>query len=154
MSDQWNLELIYPSLSDWETDFKTAEKDILSYESLKGTFHTKEGLLQYAKIQRTCSERISKLYTYAMMAYDLNQKDTAAYQNYQRIYSLYNAWMVQTSFIEPELISIGKETVFQLLDEEKELSVLRYRMDQLFRNQTHYLDAKSEGLMANYNEAL
>ena len=78
MSDQWNLELIYPSLSDWETDFKTAEKDILSYESLKGTFHTKEGLLQYAKMR----SQISSIENYLLDTPTQKTKNSLTVQSY------------------------------------------------------------------------
>lgn len=152
--NEWNLKLIYPTESEWEKDFQAIQDDIKEFEALKGKLNTKEGFLAFKRISRKSDERISKLYTYANMKYDLNQKDDASKLNYQRIYSAYSDLAAKTAFITPEILENGLEKLEKILDEEPELEVLRYQMHKIFRSKDHYLDAKSEGIMANYNEAL
>jgi len=150
----WDLTLIYPSEEAWEEDFNKIKDDTLAYLSLQGKLNNAEGFKEYAKISQESDDRISKLFVYASMKHDLNQKDNASKLNYARIYSAYSELASKTSFITPEILANGKEKIMEIIDNNPELSMYRYKMDQLFRSQDHFLDAKSEGIMANYQEAL
>ena len=97
-------------------------------------------------------EQIEKLFCYASMKYDLNQKDNKAGEDYQKVYQLYNDYISKTSFIQPELLANDKEQLFQFLKNDK-LKKYQFKMEQLFRSKDFYLDAKSEELMATYGAA-
>ncbi len=151
---EWNLNLIYPSYADFLEELNSIETNILALEGLKGKLNTLEGFKTYDKENRELSEKISRSFCYAYMKYDLNQKDTKAAVDYQKVNQVYHDFNIRTSFITPELLAAGKETITRFLKEEPGLQVYEYTIDRLFRNQSYVLDEKSERLLANYNEAL
>ena len=68
-------------------DFFGVKEDIVKFVSLQGKLNNAEGFKEYSKISQESDERISKLFVYASMKHDLNQKDNASKLNYARIYS-------------------------------------------------------------------
>lgn len=151
--NEWNLELIYPSYEEFSKDLDSIYEDIKEIEALKNTLNNKEGFLKYIEVDRKVNLRISKLFTYASMKFDLNQKDNDSMIDYQKVYQAYNDLVAKSAFINPEILANGKEKVLSIIDSSKQLEVIRYSIDRLFRNKDFILDEKSEGLMANYEEA-
>lgn len=150
--NEWNLGLIYENYDQFQKDVEAFPKEISSIEGLKGKLNSLEGLLEYDRIMKCINEKIEKLFCYASMKYDLNQKDNKAAEDYQKVYQLYNEFISKTAFIQPELLANDKEQLFQFLKHEN-LKKYQYKMEQLFRSRDFYLDARSEELMANYGEA-
>ena len=150
--NEWNLGLIYPTYEDFLKDLENFPSLIEKAASLKGKLNHLEGLLEYEKVMKDTDEHLEKLFCYASMKYDLNQKDGKASEDYQKVYQLFNELISKTAYINPELLANDKEKLMEFLKNEK-LKKYQYKMDQLFRSQDFYLDAKSEELMANYGEA-
>lgn len=154
MRNEWDLTLIYSSDDAWEKDFLELSEDVKQLESLKGQLHDVAGLKKYVKLDRVASNRLSKLYCYASFKHDLNQKDDQNKLMYQRIYSAYSEIVAKTSFIIPEILANGVDAVRKMVASDKDLEVIKFKMEQLFRSQDYFLDAKSEAIMANYKESL
>ncbi|MBD5391035.1 oligoendopeptidase F [bacterium] len=150
--NEWNLGLIYKTYEDFLKDVEEFPKKIELAEGLKGKLNSLEGLLEYEKVMKEVNETIERIYCYASMKHDLNQKDSKAVSDDQRAYQLFNELFSKTAFISPELLANDKEKLFGFLKNEK-LKKYTYKMDQLFRSQDFYLDEKSEKLMANFGEA-
>ncbi|MCM1130522.1 MAG: oligoendopeptidase F [Roseburia sp.] len=150
--NEWNLGLIYKNHEDFLKELGEFPKEIELAEGLKGKLNSLEGMLEYERVMKIIDERIERLFCYASMKHDLNQKDTKASEDYQRVYQLFNELLSKTAFINPELLSNDKAKLFEYLKNER-LKKYHYKLDQLFRSQDFYLDAKSEELMANYGEA-
>lgn len=154
MRNEWDLTLIYSSDDAWEKDFLELSEDVKQLESLKGQLHDVAGLKKYVKLDRVASNRLSKLYCYASFKHDLNQKEDQNKLMYQRIYSAYSEIVAKTSFIIPEILANGVDAVRKMVASDKDLQVIKFKMEQLFRSQDYFLDAKSEAIMANYKESL
>ena len=147
----WNLSLIYEDINAWEADFNRIDELVSQIEKFNGKLNTKEGLLEFLAVEEELDKLISKLFTYAHMKHDLNQRDNLAASYYARIYSKYSQSMARISFTSPQILANGYENVENWI---KDKSEYKYNLERLFRNQKHILDEKSEGLMANYSEAL
>ena len=150
----WDLTLIYKSKEDYLKDFNSLEADVVAIENLKGRLNTEEALVTYKRVTNELFRKVSKIFTYVSMAYDLNQKDNINAMEVQKVYQKYNEISVRTSFTSPEIISYGKELISNIVNNNEELKVLSYSMENLFRNQDFFLDAKSEALMANYGNVV
>lgn len=150
--NEWNLGLIYKNYEDFLKELNEFPKEIELAEGLKGKLNSLEGMLEYERMMKRIDERIERLFCYASMKHDLNQKDTKASEDYHKVYQLFNELISKTAFINPELLSNDKAKLFEYLKNER-LKKYQYKLDQLFRSQDFYLDAKSEELMANYGEA-
>ena len=150
----WDLTLIYKAKEDYIKDFNSLDNDVLKIEALKGKLYTEEGLVDYKRVSKAFGLKLSKIFTYVSMAYDLNQKDNNAAMEVQKVFQKYNEFSVRMAFTSPEIISYGKELISNIVNNNEELKVLSYDMDKLFRSQSFYLDEKSEALMANYGNVV
>ncbi|MCI9653095.1 MAG: oligoendopeptidase F [Acholeplasmatales bacterium] len=150
--NEWNLELIYNRHEDFLKEYHEFLNEMEKVSNLKGRLQTLEGLLEYEKVMKLLDEKLERLFCYAYMKFDLNQKDSKASEDYQRIFQAYNEFTAKSSFLKPELLSNDKQALFSLLEHER-LQKYKYKMEQLFRSKDFYLDAKSEQLMANFGEA-
>ncbi len=151
---EWNLKLIYPSKEDYQNDLTKLKEDMNLISAYQGKLGTLEGFSSYAALSKSLEERLNKLFCYASMNHDLNQKDNARTMAYQEIYQVYNDYVAKISFVEPEILALGEEKVYTLIAQNADLEPLRYSMKKLFRGQKHVLDGKSEALLANDRAAL
>ncbi len=150
--NEWNLELIYKTHDEFLKALEAFPLEIQAIEGLKGKLNSLEGFLEYDRVMSPIYEHLEKLFCYASMKYDLNQKDTLSGVDYQKVYQLWNEMISKSAFINPEILTNDKEKLFEYLQNDK-LIKYQHSFDQLFRNQRYYLDGKSEELMANYGEA-
>ena len=100
----WDLTLIYKTKEDYQKDFDSLDEYVVLMEGLKGKLNTEEGLLEYKRLGKDFGMKLSKIFTYAMMSYDLNQKDNTAGMEVQKVYQKYNEISVRTAFTSPEII--------------------------------------------------
>lgn len=149
----WNLKLIYESKELWQEDLKSLDQDILKYNEFKGHLNEFDAFKTYAKLDEAVGKKITKLYVYAHMQHDLNQKSVEASEMYSLIYSKYNEYQTATSWINPELLSIGEDKLLDFCKDE-ELSKLKFNISKLFCMNKYVKDAKTEELMSNYSQAL
>lgn len=149
---KWDLTRIYKSKEDWELDVKSLKEDALKITEFKGKLNNKDDFKKFLVLDNALDMKLSKCYVYASMSYDLNQKDTKNQEMYATIYSAYNEVIGLLSFVTPEILANGKDTVEGWLDDS--LSMYKYYVERLFRNEAHVLDAKVESVLANYNQAL
>ena len=151
---KWDLTLIYKNKDEFLSDLNSLDNDVKVIEGLKGNLNNETSLLEYKRASKSIGLKASKVFTYAMMAYDLNQKDNKAALELQKVQQTYNDLMVRMAFVNPEIISYGKELISNIVNSNEELKILSYDMEKLFRNQDFYLDEKSEALMANYGNVV
>ena len=149
---KWDLTRIYKTKELWLNDVKSLHDDALAIQKYQGKLNNKQSFKEFLALDMALDMKLSKCYCYASMSYDLNQKDTENQEMYATIFSAYNEVIALTSFVSPELISNGKEVVEGWLDEDTKC--YSYFVDKLFRNEAHVLDGKTEGYLANYNQAL
>lgn len=146
----WNLEMIYPSVEDFKADLEIMKKEIEEYASFKATLNSLENVLKFFAFEEVTNKRISKLYTYASMTYDKNQKDQESLANYGMVYNVYSSLVAASSFASSELLAVGQATFEKWFAESPKLREYQYAIKKLFHNQKYIFDEKLELVMANY----
>lgn len=152
--NEWNLQLFYENEEAFENDFNQLSNDMKEIANLKGKLNSKEGLIEYAKINRKVDSRLSNIFIYAAMAHDLNQKDLTASKRFQRVYAKYMEVISAVSFIDPEILKNKKEDVIRWCDEAEELKPLKYSLTNLFRLNKFVKSSKIEEIMSRYNNVI
>ena len=147
----WDLTRIYKNENLWEEDLKKLDSYILDLDDLKGKLGTKDGFLAYTKWVNDSGILLTKLYVYASMKNDLNQKDKESSRLIDRISSKYSEYVEKSSFADPEILSYGKDKILSYCKEV--VPSFYHTMENLFRRNEHILDQKSEGLLASFNDA-
>ena len=145
----WNLADIYSGWDAWDAALKEFEGKLAGYAELKGTLA--EGparLLKAFVLDDDLGQLSYKLWFYAGLNYDQDQRDNAANARRQRVQILFAKAEEARSWFAPELLSIPLETVRGWMQTSAELAVYRFAIDRLYHQQEHVLDEKGEHLLS------
>jgi len=149
---KWNLEYLYPTIKDWENDYEKLEEMTNEMINFQGKLGNYEDFLAYTILQKELSELHIKVHIYASLLSDLNRKNTDNVARVQKMGFFYGKLTQATAFVNPELLSVGKEKIDSFINKSEELAEYRFLVEKLFRNQEHILDEKSESLLANFTQ--
>jgi oligoendopeptidase F len=97
-------------------------------------------------------ERVSKLHVYAALAASVDRTDQAAVERAGRGQGVYSQAVAAISFVDPELLAIGQETLATWSQEETGLAIYGHYLDDLFRRQAHVRSAEIEELLGLIGE--
>ena len=150
----WDLTKIYKTQEEFNNDINYVKEGIAKFSSYQGKLNDLATLTEFLEFQDVIEIKISKLFTYAHMSFDLNQKNVEALQQYQIVYSVYNELVEVSSFVSSELISIGKETLNKFIEDEPKLAIYKFVLEQLFNNEAHILSQDKELLLSYFNSPL
>ena len=150
----WDLTKIYKTKEDYQADLGFVKESISKFSSYQSHLNDVNKLLEFVKFSDEVEIKLSKLFTYAHMNFDLNQKNVEALQEYQIVYGVYMELIQASSFVNSELVSIGKETLDNFLATNLELKPYSFMIEKLFNNQAHILTTDKELLLSYFNSPL
>jgi oligoendopeptidase F len=148
---KWDLSVFYPNDEAWEKDLNLLKTEVAKFSNFKGKLGNFDDFLAYHKFDEEVTKLLYKVYAYAHLASDLNLKDTKKMQMNQQVGLVLSELNQLTSFISPEIIDLGKDTVLAFVEKDEFLKPFKFPYEKLFRGQEHILDAKSEQLMSNFS---
>ncbi len=147
----WNLSPFYENEALWDEDFLKFKNAVETLSTFKGTLDTQKGLKAFYEFEETLTKKFYRLYGYIHLKSDLNLKDQQLQAKTQQLMAVISKVNQLSSFVNPELIRLGKEHVMQLLEGDEFLSTYRFPLEKLFHQQAYVLDEKSERLLANFS---
>ncbi len=146
---QWQWEHIFPTLDAWEAELAAFEQDIPTLESYKGQLGDSPETLKAAQDQvYAMLNRFYRLMIYAQLRFDINQGDSEARTRQGRVGQLGPKFSQATSWMQPELLTIPRETIEAWMADDADLAQWKYSFEEMWRTQSHTLDASGERLMA------
>lgn len=150
---QWHIEDLYASDALWQKDYELLEKSIPELASYEGRLgegvHT---FLEYMNKKQEIMKRFEAVYVYANQKY---HEDTgnAVYQKLTAQAQMLSLKMSSaTVFEEPELLSVGKETIDGWFEESEDMELYRRFFYELFRQQEHVLSKEMEAVLADVSD--
>ena len=158
-ADQWNVEALYSSIEEWEREFAVVAPvgavlrwpDVAAYKGrLKESPETLKALFD---LFFDYSRRLAKLYTYAHLRHDEDITEDAHKTAFGKMSAAVHDFMQESSWIEPELLSIDDESI----DKTLALTVLddyRFHIEKSIRVKKHMLSEECEQLLAMAGKAL
>jgi oligoendopeptidase F len=148
-ADTWKLDDIYATLQEWEAGCAALESGIQGLAARRGTLASGGGALLGALQDRDVLGQLAyRVYYYAALHYDQDQRDNAANGRRQRVQFLLAQWGQATSWFNPELLAVPLETVRGWMTASPALAVYRFAVEDLYRQQAHVLDTAGERLLA------
>jgi oligoendopeptidase F len=145
----WNLSDIYSSWTDWEAGLGEFERKLNGYSELRGTLaNGPERLLEAFRLEDDLGQLSYKLWYYAGLTYDQDQRDNSANARRQRVQILFAKAAEARSWFTPELLRIPLETVRGWMGAQPDLAVYRFAVERVYRQQEHVLDEKGEHLLS------
>ena len=150
---KWNLIDVYSSNEDWEKDFKWIEENIIHYHGYEGLLgQSSEKLLACLKFDEEIGMKLERLYLYSMLSKDSDLRNTKYQGMDDRIKRIYSQVLAASSYIKPEILSIGQNKINSLISENSTLQVYQHSFDDVFRFAKHTLDKEKEELLAMASE--
>ncbi len=156
-AQQWRLEDLYPSDQAWEqakSELAGRLDEILQY---KGRLTESAGpLLACLTLNSEISRVFGRLHSYATMKSDEDTRNATYLAMKQEIKQLITEYHARASFLEPEIVTLDKETVEKFVAAEPALKVYRMYLFDVLRGKPHTLSKEEEKLLARtlYLDAL
>lgn len=145
----WNLSDIYASWDEWEAGLGDFERKLTGYSELRGTLaHGGERLLKAFRLEDDLGQLSYKLWYYAGLTYDQDQRDNSANARRQKVQILFAKAAEARSWFTPELLRIPLTTVRSWMSASEDLAVYRFAIERVYHQQEHVLDEKGEHLLS------
>jgi oligoendopeptidase F len=150
---KWNIEEMYPDEEQWKVDYKTVEdkaKDFTAYSGRLG-----EGpkvLLEAMQKKDNIWLILEKVYTYARMKKDEDNRVTKYQAMSDKAGTLIAKTSSYLSFFIPELLEIPEEKLRGFLDAEEGLAIYKHAISEILREKAHVLSKPEENLLAQISE--
>ncbi|MBA3827170.1 MAG: oligoendopeptidase F, partial [Ktedonobacterales bacterium] len=150
----WNAESVFPTTEAWQAAAEQAGKDIPTIARFQG--HLGESaatLLEALRAQEALMQQIGKIYVYAHFAANVDANDQAAAGMVGQGGALFGGFLATAAYIEPEILTIGREKLDEWMGQNADLALYRHTFDNLFRKQAHVRSAEVEALLGMATEA-
>ena len=147
---KWNIDDVYPTLAAWQTEKDRIAAALPSIRTFAGRLGSSAGVLADALETTTNLEKeLSRLYVYAGMLADQDTRASEPQGMKQQMQLLFADYSAQASYIEPELLKIGSETVDAFLAAEPRLKVYTFYLRDIVRRAPHTLTDAEEKILAD-----
>ena len=149
----WNLKDIFEGEKEFldckkEIEFKL--KELLKYRGHLA--ESSDNLYNCYKTYEEVLELYEKFYSYGMLSYHLDMKDSKNKKIYKTVENVGTEFEKQVSFMVPEITKIENKTILSFLDKDSRLERYKRELTEIMKNKKHILGEKEEELLANYSE--
>lgn len=143
----WNLADIYRSEREFTKDYTFVADTLPLLSSYQGKLKKESTVAQLFATHEQVARKLEKLSLYAQLQQDLDIEDKQAARLKAKVETLAADYATATAFIEPELLSLPKETLVKWQKSKQLKSYARYFAELLERKQ-HTLSKREEQLLA------
>lgn len=151
MNYKWDLTVFFKEekeFFDFLDYFKHYAGDLAKFNGLLGK---EEKLAVFLKIYKQSNIDLARLYFYASMKSDQNKKNVENLAALNKVRLALDDYGSALSYLEPELISLGKPYLDEFLNKYPEFAEFSYYFDKLFLNKDHVLSNDKEMLLSNFS---
>ncbi|MCA9665717.1 MAG: oligoendopeptidase F [Myxococcales bacterium] len=154
---RWKLADIFDGWDAWQQSYGELEKMIERFATLQGTLAKgPEALLAALTLEDDLGQLSYKVWFYPSLMYDEDQRDNDINARRQKVSILFAKASQASAWFNPELLAVPLETVRAWMQQNDDLALYRFYIEDLYRQQEHVLDDKGERLMsysARFNSA-
>jgi oligoendopeptidase F len=146
---KWQLTAICGDWDEWTGLYRQLADGIEGLKAFEGTLARGAAeLLAAYKAQDAVGALMYRVWYFASLQYDQDQRDNEVNARRQQVQILFARHQQAVSWFNPELLEIPAETVRGWMDADPELAVYRFAIESLYHEQEHVLDAQGERLMS------
>lgn len=149
MRDRWRLEDIFAGRAEWEAALAELAGDPARIEPFRGRIGDgAEVLLACLEAHSEAVRRFLRVSSYASMRYheDTRVADTAEMEQRARLAG--TRLSEAASFIEPEILALGRETLTRWVAVTSGLAPYAHGLDDVLRRAAHTLSPREEEIVA------
>ena len=145
---KWNAESVFTNAQAWSQAADALQKRIPELEKFQGRLSEDPAVLVDAfNLLDQLYREVGKIYVYAAIEAAVDTGDQEAQRKRGRALGIFGQFIAAASFLDPELLAVGQETLKRWLKEEPKLAIFEHYISNLFRKQEHVRSAEVEELL-------
>jgi oligoendopeptidase F len=146
---KWDLTAICNGWDEWLASYRALDEAIEAFKAVQGTLARGSGTLLAAFRAMDDMGALSyRVWYYASLQYDEDQRNNDANARRQQVQILFARQQQASSWFNPELLAIPRDTVRGWMEKDAGLAVYRFAIESLFHEQEHVLDEQGERLLS------
>ena len=146
---RWDLTHIFPDWDAWQAGYQQLEAGVAEYAAMRGTLAGgADRLLAALRLDDTLGQLAFKVWYFAALCYDQDQRDNGVNAKQQQVEILFAHWKQASAWFRPELLQLPIDTVREWMAADAALAVYRFAIEDLYRQQEHVLDQQGEHLLS------
>ncbi len=154
----WNVEALYLSPDAWKEELSQAQGSGKApkwphLSTYRGRLHEPKAVAQLFDSYLSLQRQLEKLHTYAHLRLDEDLGNDTFKSDFGLISTLIHEFSLETSWIEPEFLSLNEER-FRQLTADAALEPYRFHLEKIGRMRPHTLSPEQEELIALSGKAL
>jgi len=150
---KWDLSKIYPDWKTWEKDLAAVKVQIDRFPELEGTLKKgPEYLLSGLKKRDEINLAMGRIGQFAGLQRTQDLRNNEINAKRQRVGNLGSLFRSNSSWFEPEILSIPWDTVDKWIAGTPGLEIYRIELEDKFRQLDHYLDPGQEKLLSYFSK--
>ena len=147
---KWNLGDIFPDDDAWKAAKAQLLLEIPKIEGYRGTLSSSpRSLLDCFDLVTRLSKEFARLHCYASMYSDQDTRDERPMAMEQEIMQIGADLAAKTSFVQPEILAMGRQVIEQFLVGEPRLEIYRHGLDDILRRKAHTGSEAEEKIVAD-----
>lgn len=141
----FDVESLFPSPEAWAEELERVLADVPRLAEYSGRLGEGPATLRAALDEREkLAARADKVVVYAYLGYAVETTNPDAVARLGRAMALSGTFSAAVSFVVPELLAIGSDTLLAWREEDEELAVYAHYLDDLLRQQPHVRSGEIE----------
>ena len=146
---EWDLTDLYASVDDWEAAFTDLQNRLQDVDDYRGTLgDSAQSMSEALGFISNSYKELTRMYIYTNLRRDADQRVAEEQTRFGRAMQLYTNWGEATSWLNPEILSVGTETVNRYINEEPALADFEFMLQDILRMAPYTLDERTEEILA------
>lgn len=144
----WNAESVFSTPDQFDIEIENILKQLLEVKKHQGHLGDSiESFLEAVQAIDKLEQRSAKVRVYATMASAVDANDEQGTSMNGKATSMLAQVGAATSFVEPELLSVGEAKLRQWVNADPRMKLYEHFINELFRSQAHVRNAEVEELL-------
>ena len=150
----WDLTELYPSVEAWSEARDEVLAGLEKVIARRGTLgESAEDLYNTLALISDTQKEAMRVYTYAALNADEDLRETTTQERRQLAQSMYAQLGEATSWLQPEILRVGEETIQSFIREDERLERFAFQLDDALRNAPHTLGDETEATLAYFSQS-
>tara|TARA_Y100000588_G_scaffold85773_1_gene91089 strand:+ start:6052 stop:7929 length:1878 start_codon:yes stop_codon:yes gene_type:complete len=151
----WDLTELYPNDDAWNEAREGVLGELDDLKNRKGTLGiSATRFYETLKLVSDLTRTSGRIYAYASLRADEDLRIAANQEKRQLALQMYSQLTEAASWIDPEILQIGKDKVESFEKKESRLTPFAHQLDNVLRNALYILDDEAEQILAAAQQPL
>ncbi len=150
----WDLTEIYPTVEAWEQARDQTMQDFEKLEERRGTLgESADSLYTAMQMISDANKKAARVYVYAQMQNHEDLRVTDTQERAQLGTITLGRLTESTAWLQPELLSVGREVIESYIKEDDRLAPFAFQLDDGLRNAPHTLTEEAEEALSYFTQS-